>query len=61
MNGVEYCHYEIGSDDWNRRVAASKFAKWPGFAKNAQGHIALQGDHGDVCFANIKLLPVPGK
>jgi hypothetical protein len=61
MNGVKYCQYEIGSDDWNRRVAKSKFAAWPGFAKNARGHIALQGDHGDVCFANIKLLPLAGK
>ena len=33
---------------------------WPRFAKNACGHIALQGDHGDVCFANIKLLPLRG-
>jgi CubicO group peptidase (beta-lactamase class C family) len=61
MNGVKYCAYEIGSDDWNRRVAASKFAKWPKFAKYAVGHIALQGDHGDVCFANIKLRELPAK
>jgi hypothetical protein len=61
MNGVKYCEYEIGSDDWNRRVAKSKFAKWPKFAKNACGHIALQGDHGDVCFANVKLLPIRQK
>ena len=61
MNGVQYCEYEIGSDDWNRRVAASKFAKWPRFAKYTTGHIALQGDHGDVCFATIKLLPLPAK
>ena len=61
MNGVKYCEYEIGSQDWNGRVAKSKFAKWPGFAKYKVGHIALQGDHGDVCFANIKLRPLPGK
>jgi hypothetical protein len=58
MNGVKYCEYEIGSDDWNQRLAKAKFAKWPHFAKYALGHIALQGDHGDVCFANIKLLPL---
>jgi CubicO group peptidase (beta-lactamase class C family) len=61
MNGVKYCEYEIGSEDWNRRVANSKFAKWPGFAKYKVGHVALQGDHGDVCFANIKLRPLPDK
>jgi CubicO group peptidase (beta-lactamase class C family) len=61
MNGVKYCEYEIGSADWNQRVANSKFAKWPKFAQYKVGHIALQGDHGDVCFANIKLLPLPAK
>jgi hypothetical protein len=59
MNGVKYCEYEIGSDDWKARVAKSKFAKWPTFATYACGHIALQGDHGDVCYASIKLLPLP--
>ena len=61
LNGVKYCQYEIGGDDWNQRVAQSKFAQWPRFAKNASGHIALQGDHGNVCFANIKLLALPLK
>ncbi len=58
MNGVKYLEFEIGSDDFNQRVAKSKFATWPGFAKNSRGHIALQGDHGDVCYTNIKLLPL---
>ena len=58
MNGVKYFEYEIGSADWNQRVAKSKFAKWPKFAKYTCGHIALQGDHGDVCYTNIKLLPL---
>lgn len=59
MNGVKYCDYEIGSADWNQRVAKSKFAKWPKFAHYKVGHIALQGDHGDVSFTNIKLRPLP--
>lgn len=58
MNGVKYCEYEIGSEDWNQRLAKSKFAKMPKFAKNTTGHISLQGDHGNVCFANIKLRPL---
>ena len=61
MNGVKYCEYEIGSDDWNQRVAKSKFIKWPKFAKYKTGHIALQGDHGDVCYTNIKLRALPAK
>jgi hypothetical protein len=61
MNGVKYFEYEIGSADWKERLGKSKFAKMPKFAKNTTGHIALQGDHGNVCFTNIKIRPLPGK
>ena len=61
MNGVKYCEYELGSDDFKQRVAQSKFATWTKFAKYPIGHIALQGDHGDICFANVKLRPLPAK
>jgi hypothetical protein len=61
MNGVKYCEFDIGSEDWNKHLAKSKFAKMEGFAKNSRGHIAFQGDHGDVCFTNIKLRPLPAK
>jgi hypothetical protein len=61
MNGVKYCEYEIGSSDWCERVAKSKFAKVPGFGTHETGHINLQGDHGDVSFANIKLRPLPAR
>ena len=55
MNGTKYVEYEIGSDDWNRRVAKSPFAKMPRFGKGSQGHICLQ-DHGDdVAFRNINI------
>jgi hypothetical protein len=55
MNGVKYVEYEIGSDDWNARLAKSKFADKPDFAKAAEGHICLQ-DHGnEVAFRNLKI------
>lgn len=55
MNGVKICEYTIGGDDWNKRVAASKFAKWPQFGKIQKGHLVLQ-DHGnEVAYRNIKL------
>lgn len=55
MNGVKYCEYVKGSDDWNRRVAKSKFGKMPKFGKATKGYIALQ-DHGNaVAFRNIKI------
>jgi hypothetical protein len=62
INGVKYFEYVLHSDDFNARVARSKFGKLPNFAKADLGYIALQGDHGSVSFRNIKLRPVqPGK
>ena len=59
LNGVHYCHFQQGSDEWNERVAASKFAKFERFGKADKGHICLQ-DHGDkVAFRNIKLRLIP--
>ena len=46
INGVKYFEYVLHSDDFNARVAKSKFANMPDFAKSDIGYIALQGDHG---------------
>jgi hypothetical protein len=59
INGVKYFDYVLGSDDFKDRVAKSKFAKMPFFAKAPKGSIALQGDHGEVSFRNIKIRPIP--
>lgn len=59
INGVKYFEYVIGSDDFNARVAKSKFAKMPLFAKADSGYLALQGDHGSVSFRNIKIRTLP--
>ena len=61
MNGVKYVEYVLGSDDFNSRVAKSKFGKMPKFAKSNSGYLALQGDHGQVSFRNIKLRPIEAK
>lgn len=58
INGVKYFDYVLGSDDFNARVAKSKFARMPGFAKSNTGYLALQGDHGQVSFRNIKIRPI---
>jgi hypothetical protein len=55
INGVRYFEYVIGSEDFNERVAKTKFAKMPLFAKSPVGYLALQGDHGSVSFRNIKV------
>lgn len=58
VNGVKYYEFVKGSDDWNGRVAKSKFGKMANFGKPTQGHIALQ-DHGnEVSFRNIKIRPI---
>ncbi len=55
LNGVSYYKFKKGSDDWNQRVAKSKFSKFPKFGKSTKGHICLQ-DHGNlVSFRNIKI------
>lgn len=56
LNGEKVCEAEIGSEDWNARVAKSKWAKVTSYAKETKGKIDLQ-DHGDkVEFKNIKIL-----
>ena len=60
MNGELYYEYVKGSKDWDERVAKSKFASMPLFAKAGTGRLALQGDHGQVSFRNIKIRPLRG-
>ena len=60
INGVKYFEYVLHSDDFNKRVADSKFGRPPlsqfgVFAKSDTGSIALQGDHGAISFRNIKI------
>ena len=59
INGVTYFEYVLGSEDFKSRVAKSKFGRMPRFAKSDSGYLALQGDHGQVSFRNIKLRPLP--
>lgn len=55
LNGVKVAEYDLASDDFKAKVAASKFKRWPIFATGKTGHIALQ-NHGDwVGFRNIKI------
>jgi hypothetical protein len=59
LNGEKLLEYELGSDEWRQRVAASKFAQMPRYGLARRGHIALQ-DHGDaVAFRNIRIRVLP--
>lgn len=57
LNGVQTFDGQIGSEDWNKRVASSKFAGKPfaDFAKVTKGKIALQQHPGSSEWRNIKI------
>ncbi len=58
LNGTKVLEYEVGSDDWNERVAKSKFKNTKGFAEAPSGHVRFQ-DHGnEVWYRDIKVLPL---
>ena len=55
QNGIATADVVLGSAEWQRLLASSKFANWPGFGSLEKGQIGLQ-DHGDpVCFKNIRI------
>ncbi|NJD11931.1 MAG: DUF1080 domain-containing protein [Gemmatimonadetes bacterium] len=55
LNGTRIVSYELGSDDWKRRVAASKFKDMPGYGVAPRGYIALQEHGAMVAFRNIRI------
>lgn len=55
LNGAMVVAYELESEALAELIAGSKFRDWPRFAREGEGHIALQ-DHGDdVWFRNIRV------
>jgi hypothetical protein len=55
LNGTKVVTTTIGTEEWNKLVAGSKFQKWNDFGKFKAGRIGLQ-DHGDkVWYKNIKI------
>lgn len=57
LNGIKTFDARIGSDEWNRMVAGSKFHNkvFADFAKVANGKIALQQHPGSSEWRNIKI------
>jgi hypothetical protein len=57
LNGIKTFEGQIGSDEWNKMVAGSKFANpaFTNFAKVAKGKIALQQHPGSSQWRNIKI------
>ena len=61
LNGEKVVDYQLGSADWNQRVAASKFAAWKKFGVNRRGHVVLQ-DHGnEVWYRNVRIKSLDGE
>jgi len=54
-NGTQVCDTVVGGEEWNRKIASSKFSNSLTFGKRASGHIGLQ-DHGKkVWFRVVRL------
>lgn len=58
LNGEKIVEYELYSDDWEKRVAESKFSKFANFGRVKKGHIALQDHNDPVWYRNIMIKPL---
>jgi hypothetical protein len=63
LNDAKVVEYELGSEDWQKRKAASKWNEAVGYGAAKKGHICLQDHGGEVWFRNIviKALDSPMK
>jgi len=55
LNGQAVVDATIGSEDWNARVAKSKFAPFREFARVPDGRILLQDHNDPVWYRNIRI------
>jgi hypothetical protein len=56
LNGKKTAEFDIGNDEWNAKLAASKFKVYPNFARAAKGHFGVQGNHpGTLALRNIRV------
>jgi hypothetical protein len=55
LNDVKVVEYEKGSEAHQAAVAASKWVDYPNYGTTTTGHIAFQGDHGEVWLRNMRI------
>jgi 3-keto-disaccharide hydrolase len=58
LNGSKVVAYEIGSEDWKKRKANSKWSDVEGYGLPTKGHIDLQDHSNEVWFRNIMIRPL---
>ncbi|HEV7137300.1 MAG TPA: DUF1080 domain-containing protein [Steroidobacteraceae bacterium] len=60
MNGRRIVDYDLGSPEWKKRVAASKFSAYPGYGMAPEGLIGVQGNHpGAIAIRNMRIKVLP--
>jgi hypothetical protein len=60
LNGRKVVDYVLASPDWQAKVAASKFAKYPNYGLAKRGFIGIQGDHpGSLALRNMRIRELP--
>jgi len=55
LNGTKIVEYELGSPALAALIAGSKFKDMPRYAKEGQGHIALQHHGEEAWFRNVRI------
>ncbi|MDF0706680.1 3-keto-disaccharide hydrolase [Flagellimonas okinawensis] len=55
LNGVLTAEEDLGSPEWQKKIAATHFSKYPEFGKTTEGKIALQYWYFETSFRNIKI------
>jgi hypothetical protein len=55
LNGTKVVEYELSSDDWNKRKAASKWKDSAGYGIQPTGHIDFQDHDHEISFKNIMI------
>jgi len=60
LNGAKLLDYELGSPALAALIAESKFKDMPRFAKEKEGHVALQHHGEEVWFRNVRIRRLDG-
>ncbi len=56
LNGRKVVDYELWSEDWQAKLAASKFAAYPRYGLAKSGVIGIQGDHdGSLAIRRMRI------